>query len=494
MILVKTKEEGTPPSTAEGANGGDGSFAYDIHSLVKAFYPAEDVIVLPQGAAMPAKAAVEGHTVAGGKQREQAEVTRVMEVAIPQGLPDRKQTKDALKQGLYQRLVAETGRELPWGSLTGIRPVRIPMMMLSEGKSHDEILRHMRETYFCSERKAMLAIEIAERERSILQQTDYTAGYSLYVGIPFCPTTCLYCSFASYPVKKCRDQIAPYLDALSLELAETARFFEGRILHTVYLGGGTPTALEPVELEGVVKKIKSTFDLSSCQEFTVEAGRPDSITEEKLAVLREQGVDRISVNPQTFSQKTLDLIGRDHTVAQTEEAYALARRMGFSNINMDLILGLPGEEIDDVKHTMERIRTLSPDDVTVHSLAVKRASRLKIEMDAYRQYQMENTTEQMEIAESVCREIGRTPYYLYRQKNMAGNFENVGYAAPGKAGIYNILMMEEVGDIAACGAGTVSKRVFPDGRIERCDTVKDLDLYIQRIDEMVERKRKLFEE
>ena len=496
MIIVRTDQD---------------DFTYDIHSLVKAFYPAEDVIVLPPGKEAPVRQ----------RQTESAaEVSRTMDVAIPQGLPDRKRTKDALKQGLYQRLVAETGRELPWGSLTGIRPVRIPMMMLAEGRTHAEISDHMRQTYFCSEKKARLAIEIAERERSILQKADYTAGYSLYVGIPFCPTTCLYCSFASYPVKKCHDQIAPYLSALFRELTETAALFAGRKLYTVYLGGGTPTALEPVELEQVISKIKSTFDLSSCREFTVEAGRPDSITEEKLAVLRAYGVDRISVNPQTFSQKTLDLIGRNHTVAQTEEAYALARRMGFSNINMDLILGLPGENTEDVSHTMERIRALSPDDVTVHSLAIKRASRLKIEMDSYRQYQMENTSEQMEIAESVCREIGRTPYYLYRQKNMAGNFENVGYAAPGKAGIYNILMMEEVGDIAACGAGTVSKRVFPDGReegtltsssevaqsrdglpraklegrIERCDTVKDLDQYIARIDEMVERKRKLFEE
>ena len=469
MIIVRTDQD---------------DFTYDIHSLVKAFYPAEDVIVLPPGKEAPVRQ----------RQTESAaEVSRTMDVAIPQGLPDRKRTKDALKQGLYQRLVAETGRELPWGSLTGIRPVRIPMMMLAEGRTHAEIIEHMRQTYFCSEEKARLAIEIAERERSILQEADYTAGYSLYVGIPFCPTTCLYCSFASYPVKKCHDQIAPYLSALFRELTETAALFADRKLYTVYLGGGTPTALEPVELEQVISKIKSTFDLSSCREFTVEAGRPDSITEEKLAVLRAYGVDRISVNPQTFSQKTLDLIGRNHTVAQTEEAYALARRMGFSNINMDLILGLPGENTEDVSHTMERIRALSPDDVTVHSLAIKRASRLKIEMDSYRQYQMENTSEQMEIAESVCREIGRTPYYLYRQKNMAGNFENVGYAAPGKAGIYNILMMEEVGDIAACGAGTVSKRVFADGRIERCDTVKDLDLYISRIDEMVERKRKLFE-
>ncbi len=482
MIIVRTDQD---------------DFTYDIHSLVKAFYPAEDVIVLPPGKEMPSHRGRMKNAFGMGSASDTenpSERLRIMEVSMPQGLQDRKQTKDALKQGLYQRLVSGTGRELPWGSLTGIRPVRIPMGMLAEGNSHDEILRHMRETYFCSEKKALLAIEIAERERSILQKVDDTAGYSLYVGIPFCPTTCLYCSFASYPVKLYRDQIAPYLDALFLEMTETAKLFKGRPLHTVYLGGGTPTSLEPKELERVIKKIKLEFDLSSCREFTVEAGRPDSITEEKLSVLRENGVDRISVNPQTFSQKTLDLIGRNHTVEKTEEAYALARRMGFFNINMDLILGLPGETTEDVSHTMERIRSLAPDDITVHSLAIKRASRLKIEMESYRQYQMENTAEQMEIAETVCREMGRTPYYLYRQKNMAGNFENVGYASPGKAGIYNILMMEEVEDIAACGAGTVSKRVFHNGRIERCDTVKDLDQYIGRIGEMIERKQKLYQD
>ncbi len=450
-------------------------FEYDIHSLVKAFYPEEDVVVC-----------------APGKESKGETPSRTFLVSIPSESPNRKENKDKLKQDLYKRLVAETGKELPWGSLTGIRPVKIPMKLLAEGRRHDEIRRYMKDTYFCSEEKIALSIEIAEREGEILSRLDAESGFSLYVGIPFCPTTCLYCSFASYPVNGNERKIEPYLQALKQEIAAMAELFRDRRLNTVYIGGGTPTSLNSSQISEIIKEIKTRFNTESCMEFTVEAGRPDSITEEKLAALKENGVTRISVNPQTFSQRTLDLIGRLHTTEQTIESFELARRMGFNNINMDLIIGLPGENIEDVTHTMQVIRSLAPDDVTVHSLAVKRASRLALQMEEYRKYQMENTAEQMKVTEEACRAIGLKPYYLYRQKNMAGNFENVGYAAPGKAGIYNILIMEEVGDIVACGAGTVSKRVFADGRIERCDTVKDLDLYISRIDEMVERKRKLF--
>jgi oxygen-independent coproporphyrinogen-3 oxidase len=230
----------------------------------------------------------------------------------------------------------------------------------------------------------------------------------------------------------------------------------------------------------------------------VEAGRPDSITEEKLAVLRQHGISRISINPQTMKQSTLDLIGRHHTVEQTIESFHLARKLGFDNINMDLILGLPEESLSDVQHTMEIMRELRPDNITVHSLAIKRAARLTIFKDRYQDMQMENTQEHMDLCAEYCSQIGLFPYYLYRQKGMAGNMENVGYAAEGKAGVYNILIMEEKQTIVACGAGATTKRVFadlnPDGthRIERCENVKDVAQYMSRIDEMIERKRELF--
>ena len=232
----------------------------------------------------------------------------------------------------------------------------------------------------------------------------------------------------------------------------------------------------------LLKKVRDTFDFSQVKEFTVEAGRADSITRDKLRVMKEYGVTRISVNPQTMNQETLDLIGRRHTVEQVEEAFRLAREEGFTNINMDLILGLPGETREHVEHTIEEVKRLHPDSLTVHSLAIKRASKMSLWID-----------ETMENAALGAAEMGMKPYYLYRQKNMSGNFENVGYASEGNYGIYNILIMEEKQTIMALGAGTISKAVYPDGRIERCDNVKDVALYMEKIDEMIERKRKLLQ-
>ena len=230
------------------------------------------------------------------------------------------------------------------------------------------------------------------------------------------------------------------------------------------------------------------------KEFTVEAGRADSITADKLEVLIKYGVTRISVNPQTMKEETLRLIGRQHTVEQVKEAFYLAREKGFTNINMDLILGLPGEDEEDVRRTIEEVKKLNPDSLTVHSLAIKRASRLNQWIEENGIEALHNTDETMKIAENGAREMGMVPYYLYRQKNMSGNFENVGYAREGRFGIYNILIMEEVQTIIALGAGTVTKRVYGNGRIERCDNVKDVGLYIEKIDEMIDRKRKLLTE
>nr|MCR4658548.1 coproporphyrinogen dehydrogenase HemZ [Lachnospiraceae bacterium] len=266
-----------------------------------------------------------------------------------------------------------------------------------------------------------------------------------------------------------------------------------------YIGGGTPTTLSHYELSGLFGALSENFDMGSVQEFSVEAGRPDSITAEKLSVLKDIGVTRISINPQTMNGETLRLIGRRHTVAQFTESFRMAREAGFDNINMDLILGLPGEDLPMVRHTFEETGKLAPDSVTVHSMALKRAAGMAEFLREHEDIKSINTPEMMELADNSLRGMGLLPYYLYRQKNMAGNLENVGYAAPGKYGVYNILMMEEVQDIVALGAGTVTKKVSfdkvtgePTGLIERCDNVKDPGLYIERIDEMIERKRKLF--
>lgn len=484
-------------------------FEYDIHSLVKAFYPKEEVYVStkdkekkeePVHYHMDVQFAPEEiifswkRVEASEDNANQTGITKCVAVDDT----NRKETKNSLKRTLYRLLSEYTGVELPWGNLTGIRPTKIPMALLEEGKSEEEIARYMKETYFTSDEKIKLSIEIAERELALLKKLDYEEGYSLYIGIPFCPTTCLYCSFTSYSMSAWKNRMDDYLSALEKELDYTAVKFAHKKLNSIYIGGGTPTTLNPQQLDRLIRKIKCSFDLSDLVEFTVEAGRPDSITREKLMVLRNHDISRISINPQTMKQETLDLIGRHHTVQQTIDSFNLARELGFDNINMDLIVGLPGESLSDVADTMEVIRKLAPDNLTVHSLAIKRAARLNIQRERYQDFEIVNTADHIALTSKVAEEMGLFPYYLYRQKNMAGNFENVGYAAPGKAGVYNVLIMEEKQTIVACGAGSSTKRVWvqpnPDGthRIERAENVKDVAQYITRIDEMIERKSRLF--
>ncbi len=487
-------------------------FEYDIHSLVKAFYPAEDVKVFEEGTketesteGMPECEVFFDKTFVSFKiysketahEKEQGKNAACLfkedRVSLAEN-DERSQIKCKVKHLMYRVLSEYTGKVLPWGNLTGIRPTKIAYGLLEEGKSKEEIVAYLKDTYDCSEQKAVLSIEIAKRERDLLSTLHYEDGYSLYIGIPFCPTTCLYCSFTSYPIGVWKKRIGEYLQVLKKELDYVSKAFGDKILDTVYIGGGTPTTLEPEELEILLSYVKEKFDFSSVQEFTVEAGRADSITKEKLEVLKKYGVTRISVNPQTMKEETLKIIGRRHTTEQVKEAFLLAKEVGFSNINMDLILGLPGETKEDVAYTMEEVKKLAPDSLTVHSLAIKRASKLNGWIEEHGMESMKNTEETMEIADKGAKEMGMKPYYLYRQKNMSGNLENVGYATEGNYGIYNILIMEEKQTIVACGAGTITKRVFPGKRIERCDNVKDVALYIEKIDEMIERKRKLFEE
>ena len=404
----------------------------------------------------------------------------------------RKEQKDLLKTELYGYLAEQSGRTLPWGDLTGIRPVKLVMGMLDEGMTNPEAAAAMRDRYKVSTKKAALAVAIANRERDILKGIDFDHGLSLYAGIPFCPSICLYCSFSSYPLKIWEKRVDEYLDALCREARETAEMIRdtGREMHSIYIGGGTPTTLSPDQLRRLLDTLTGLFWEKGVREFTVEAGRPDSITADKLKAIREFPVTRISVNPQTMNQETLDLIGRRHTVEQAEKAYFLARECGFDNINMDLIVGLPGETRPMVEHTLERMEELSPDSLTVHSLAVKRAARLNIFKDEYSEMTFENNQEILDLTMQSAYRMGMSPYYLYRQKNMKGNFENVGYAKVDKAGIYNILIMEEKEPILALGAGGASKFVLPqENRIERVENVKDVASYIERIDEMIGRKR-----
>lgn len=454
-------------------------YGYDIHSLFKAFFPEENVkvIVSPDG----------------NYEAEEGDKIYNIDVSV---------SKNDLKKNIYRLLSLETKKELPWGNLTGIRPTRIVMNLIEQNMSDEDIFMYMKDNYYTSDEKTALSLSIAHREKEILKNIDYDNGYSLYIGIPFCPTTCLYCSFTSYPICSYANIVDDYLKCIMKEIDYVAENFKGKTLDTIYVGGGTPTTLLPEQIERLLGYVYDKLDVSKVKEFTVESGRPDSITREKLTTMKKMGVTRISVNPQTMRDKTLELIGRRHTVSQLIDAYNMAREEGFDNINMDIILGLPYETADDVRYTMDEIKKLDPDDLTVHSLAIKRGSRLaevlkqkelkgELKGDVFSSIQ--NTEEMMKIASEGALSMGLTPYYLYRQKNISGNFENTGYARPGKAGIYNILINEEVQSIVALGAGTVTKRVYGyDGRIERCDNVKDVKLYMSQIDEMIQRKKNLF--
>ena len=480
-----------------------GEREYDVYALLTSFFPGVEVVT-----AADATGEFEGvFTI----KEEDANITISLnfeEIDKAKDFEIKSAEKDAAKKefglALYDFLCECTGKELPWGNLTGIRPTKLIRTMLEEELDSvpgslcvpGSVIDKIKERAYAERRlrgeKLDLGIDIAKREIEIMSRLHGTDGYSVYVGIPFCPSTCLYCSFTSNPIFKYKDKIKNYLLAIKKELEWDVSHLSDRYLDTIYIGGGTPTTLSPEELDELLGYITNILPMENVREFTIEAGRADSITKEKLDVIKKYPITRISVNPQTMSDKTLKTIGRNHTVKQFVDAFNLVREAGFDNINSDIILGLPGETVEDVKHTMDELIKLGPDSLTVHSLAIKRASRLKRWMDENELEITMDYEEAMRICADGAKAMGLNPYYLYRQKQMAGNLENTGYSKPGKEGLYNILIMEEIQSIVAMGAGSVSKCVHADGLIERCDNVKDIDLYLNQIDEMIERKQKLF--
>lgn len=484
-------------------------YEQDIRPLVKAFYP-DDVIV-----------------IAGKEKEEQEEQPdKFLELIIEpeqchicfraedrtyeetedfsnllagvyqnEGTPDRRMYRNYLHRRLYGILAKETGKILPWGTLTGIRPTKQALERLVQKEEKERIENYFKTEYLCSDEKAKLCLQVAVNEQKLLHGIEDKDSYSIYIGIPFCPSICLYCSFSSYSLKQYEAYVEPYLEALFKEIEYAGTCFPEKKLISIYIGGGTPTTLTADQLQRLLRKVKENFDFTYLREWTVEAGRPDSITKEKLMVLKEEGVTRISINPQSMQQKTLDLIGRKHTTEQIKEAFALARECGHDNINMDLIIGLTGETAEDVRATLSEIEKLSPDSLTVHTLAVKRAARLNIEMDRYRDQKSREAVEMMTACQEYTRSHGYEPYYLYRQKNMAENLENIGYAKPGKEGLYNVLIMEEHHTILALGSGGSTKFNFAGtNRLERVENVKSVKDYIERIDEMIQRKKDFLEE
>lgn len=375
---------------------------------------------------------------------------------------------------------------LPWGILTGVRPAKLVSEAWSEGQTTEEIRSTFKDKYLVSDEKLELMIKVAGEEKKIVEGGIGKTG--LYIGIPFCPTRCLYCSFTSYPLKQYSSKVDAYLDSLIKEMDFVKDYFCNNEIESIYIGGGTPTSLNEKQLERLLTNIEKCFKIPL--EFTVEAGRPDTITEDKLKILKDHNVSRISINPQTLNDETLKLIGREHTTDMFIKAFEMARKSGHKHINTDIILGLPGEGEKEVTNTMEGLMKLDPESVTVHTLAVKRASRLKETLEQYSMTSALYMDKLIGISREYTEKMGMSPYYMYRQKNMVGNFENVGYCKENCQCIYNVAIMEEKQSIIALGAGGSTKLVDNvQNKIERVFNVKSVDDYINRIDEMIDRKR-----
>lgn len=409
-----------------------------------------------------------------------------------------KLSKEEIKKLLYEERHKMTGRTLKWGTLTGVKPLKLYNKLLDKNNGDHKAVRNILATDYLVEKEKIDLLREIHEVQSMTVGKPRIGEVSIYIGIPFCPTRCAYCSFTSN--QKDESEIKRYLDALYKEFD----YISGEMIklglkaETVYIGGGTPTTLNACELEKLTAKINNDIPTVDNFEFTVEAGRPDTITAEKLEVMKRNGVKRISVNPQTMKEDTLKIIGRDHTVSNTINAFQSVEKMGFYAVNADLIAGLPGEREDDFSQTLNQLAKFSPENVTIHTLALKKSSKLMEQfMDEGKTPFMDDeeiASHMVGNAENFLKKNGYQPYYIYRQKYMADNLENVGYAKAGTECIYNIRIMEEKQTVIAMGAGGSSKVFFPEeDRLERVMNVSNYEIYIDRIEEMIDRKRtKLF--
>lgn len=398
-----------------------------------------------------------------------------------------------LSRLLYKAMSELTGIKPKWGVITGIRPVKRVNDMLGEGMSREEIYKTMEQKYLCCEEKCDIAYKTAVTQKPALDALDRDS-FSLYISVPFCPTRCSYCSFVSQSIEGCMKLIPEYVNKLCEEIVYTAEITKklGLKLDTVYFGGGTPTTLTAAQLERVMKTIAASFDMSAVREYTVEAGRPDTITEDKLRVLKENGCGRVSINPQTMNDSVLEAIGRKHNTAQFLDSFALARKVGFDSINTDIIAGLPTDTVESFKNTIDSLIDLVPENITVHTLSIKRAARLNHSGD--REVLKNPADKMVEYATERLLESGYLPYYLYRQKNMLENLENIGWTKAGHESLYNIYIMEEVQTILAMGAGGSTKLVdLEGGRLQRVFNYKFPLEYNKHFELMLKRKNEIEE-
>ncbi|MBR2949429.1 MAG: coproporphyrinogen dehydrogenase HemZ, partial [Lachnospiraceae bacterium] len=395
-----------------------------------------------------------------------------------------------IKREIYDTLSKLTGQKPEWGILTGVRPVKLCGETYELLGDADAAVAFLMENYYLCEEKARLIMDMYLHQQEFCGIIEDKSA-CVYVGIPFCPTRCVYCSFASNQVPDA--EIARYLEALLKEVKHVGKRMKetGIVPETIYIGGGTPTTLNAGQLDVLIETMKTSFDMSKVKEFTIEAGRPDTITEDKLSVIAGHGITRISINPQSMKARTLELIGRSHEPEDIEKAFAMAKAQGFDNINADIIAGLPEESVEDFVNTLTKVIELDPESITVHCLAVKRASKLIEQDPGFHYKQAELVADMLAESRRILAEAGYEPYYLYRQKHMAGAFENVGYCKKDKDCIYNVRIMDEHQINMALGAGGISKMYYPEeNRLERVPNVTNYQEYINRIDEMLDRKEK----
>ena len=427
----------------------------------------------------------------GGKEYRAARRCRVSE--LTDQLSADRALQRILKLAFYDAGTAALGKEPPWGALTGVRPVKIPAKAMLAGATPAQAEKVLRDTYRVSPGRRKLAMDCAQASLAA-QRSLGEHEVSLYVGIPFCPTRCAYCSFVSADVGRALKLIDPFLDCLSREIKATGEMLAGAGLkvRTVYFGGGTPTTLSAPQLDRLMGEIADSIDLSCCTEYTVEAGRPDTITREKLEVLFRRGCGRVSVNPQTMQDHVLTAMGRAHRAEDIRRAYAMARDSGIPCVNMDLIAGLPADSVDGFRSSLDQVLAMAPENITVHTLAMKKGSRLMEEGSGVPAD--EEVAAMLEYAWSALRTAGQIPYYLYRQKYMSGSFENVGWCLPGTESLYNICMMEELHTIVSLGGGGVTKLVDRHtGYIQRVANAKYPQEYIQKIDAICADKARVAE-
>ena len=474
-------------------------FHYEMENLCRIFFPYEKIVTtkdLSLDAPLLAYTGVfsQGNTVRLRARLRMDGQERTAEEAVPAAaLRQEKECERRLAVLLFGLLQELCAYRPQWGILTGVRPIKL-LRRLTEEMGRDAAASYFQNGLLVNGKKTEKSLETMRWEEEILASSR-PDSFSLYLSIPFCPTRCAYCSFVSQSVVQAARLLPQYVARLCEEVAETGRLAAslGLRLESVYIGGGTPTTLSAEQLAQVMEAVRQNFDLSHCREFTVEAGRPDTITREKLEAILAHGGDRVSINPQTFNDEVLREIGRQHTAEQALEAFALARRTGVKNINMDLIVGLPKDTVESFRETMRQVLLLAPESVTVHALSLKRSSRInqsggRFDSSAAAADQM------LDEADRSLSSAGYRPYYLYRQSRMVGNLENTGWSLPGKESAYNVFIMDETHTILACGAGAVTKAKEPGkDHLQRIFNFKFPYEYLSRFQEILDRKRQVKE-